>query len=491
MIDSVDACIFGLPPAPFDLDAFFLARERMNKRTPFVYLPLGDFPRGAWCYRNIYRHLRRGDLVLFSSRADKAIHDTLVASSPACTGVVSWGIEPRRFCVPRETRVATRRHLGLEPGHVVFIYHGRITAEKNVHGALMMFRRIARELPTTRLWIVGDTPSHHELGPQPLSRLRALASTFRRVLLDRALDDRVLFWGSVSPVALPRILAAADVAVNLTLNGDENFGYGIVEAMASGLPVIGTDWGGLKDTIDDGITGYRVPTIVTSTGVAVDQWIAVTRARMLASDPERRRHMGAAAVRRVAERFDVQQFVQAVAQEIHHRIEAGDTATSAEHQWTRLGRRLARAYSTSWPGDSARRIPTALPVGPSLFAEHPLMRTVLRPYATGDLLDRPRGDAVFFLSTDLVDVRATAISSRDPRYGFNLARPPAVDRAVVRALRARGFCDLAALSDAVASSPRRVKESLRRLLRAGIVLQSHNGSLARPDPEEHRHDTDG
>jgi hypothetical protein len=385
-------------------------------------------------------------------------------------------------------RIETRRHLGVEPGDVVLVYHGRVTAEKNVHGALMMFRRIAREREGTRLWIVGDTPGHHELGPQPLSRLRPapLAAAFKRAVRDRALDDRVLFWGRVSPAALPRILAAADVAVNFTLNGDENFGYAIVEAMASGLPVIGTDWGGLKDTIDDGVTGYRVPTVGTSTGVAVDQWVAVSRARTLVSDPIRRRRMGAAAARRVARRFDVRQFVKVVAHEIHGLVAASDTASAARHAWTSLGQRLARTYSRPWPGDPARTIPIAIPVGPALFAEHPLMRTVLRPYTTSDQLTRPHGDAMFFLSTDLVDVRATAISSRDPRYAFRMARPLRVDRAVVRALSARGFCDLATLSDEVGSSPRRLRESLRRLLRAGIVLQSRPIDRS-TDPEEHRH----
>ena len=44
----------------------------------------------------------------------------------------------------------------------------------------------------------------------------------------------------------------ADVAINLTLHHDENFGLAQVEAMACGLPVVGSLWGGLKDTIRDG-----------------------------------------------------------------------------------------------------------------------------------------------------------------------------------------------------------------------------------------------
>jgi hypothetical protein len=151
---------------------------------------------------------------------------------------------------------------------------------------------------------------------------------------------------------------------------------------------------------------------------------------------------------------------------------------------------LARTYSRPWPGHSARTIPIAIPVSPALLAEHPLMRTVLRPYATGDQLERPQRDAIFFLSTDLIEVRATAISSRDPRYVFRLARPLQMDRAVVRTLIARGFCDFTTLSNEVDSSPRRLQASLRRLLSAGIVIQSPPMDRS-TDPEEHRHGAHG
>jgi len=47
--------------------------------------------------------------------------------------------------------------------------------------------------------------------------------------------------------------------------------------MACGAPVVGTNWGGLKDTIIDGETGYKISTVVTSSGVKVDWWEAVSK----------------------------------------------------------------------------------------------------------------------------------------------------------------------------------------------------------------------
>ena len=56
------------------------------------------------------------------------------------------------------------------------------------------------------------------------------------------------------------IRAAADLFTLLSDNIQESFGLAPVEALAAGLPVVGTDWDGLKDTVEHGVTGFRVPT---------------------------------------------------------------------------------------------------------------------------------------------------------------------------------------------------------------------------------------
>jgi glycosyltransferase involved in cell wall biosynthesis len=482
VLNRVDACIFGLPRSPFDLDPFFIVRERMGKRIPFVYMPLGEFPCGAWCYRNIHQHLRAGDLLLFSSRADKAIHDALVASTPARVVVSGFGVRAQRFRTSAAMRLVTRGHLGIDREEVVFVYHGRITAEKNVHGAMMMFRRITGKHPRTRLWIIGDTPGHQELEPQPIARLssNSLTRAFRELVQRDAIENRVLFWGRLSPAAIPGILGAADVAVNFTLNADENFGYSTIEAMAAGLPVIGTDWGGLKDTIEDGVTGFRIPTVVTSRGVAMDQWIACQRALTLVENATERERMGAAAKRRVAELFNLDRFVNSVAEEIRVQISSCERQQQVPHVWSALGKRLSKQYSAVLPGNQSRVLPNRIPFSATLFAEHPLMRKVVERYATERQSERPRRHAVFFLATDLVDIRPTVMSSKDPRYVFNLKSKAPVDRALIRVLLGRGFCDRSSLARHVSElfDRRCIEKSLRRLLRAGIVLQS--GGRARP-----------
>ena len=53
---------------------------------------------------------------------------------------------------------------------------------------------------------------------------------------------------------------AADVFVSPSDNIQETFGLAVLEAMASGLPVVASDWDGYRDLVADGETGFLVPT---------------------------------------------------------------------------------------------------------------------------------------------------------------------------------------------------------------------------------------
>jgi glycosyltransferase involved in cell wall biosynthesis len=77
----------------------------------------------------------------------------------------------------------------------------------------------------------------------------------------------------------------------------EPFGGVVMEAMALGIPVIGTKIGGTVEQIEDGKTGFLVPP-------ADPQAIAAAVAK-LASAPERRRQMGLDGRKRVADQFNI------------------------------------------------------------------------------------------------------------------------------------------------------------------------------------------
>ena len=61
--------------------------------------------------------------------------------------------------------------------------------------------------------------------------------------------------------------AGADIFCSLADNIQESFGLTPIEAMASGLPVIVSDWDGYRDTVRDGVDGYTIPTLAPSKGL--------------------------------------------------------------------------------------------------------------------------------------------------------------------------------------------------------------------------------
>jgi glycosyltransferase involved in cell wall biosynthesis len=107
------------------------------------------------------------------------------------------------------------------------------------------------------------------------------------------LDDIVRFVGRVSSQDLERWYAAADVFA--LPSSSEAQGIVALEAMASGLPVIASAVGGLLGTIDDGRTGYLVP--------SGDFDALAARLAELLSNPSQRARIGMAARESVAREF--------------------------------------------------------------------------------------------------------------------------------------------------------------------------------------------
>ena len=110
---------------------------------------------------------------------------------------------------------------------------------KRVMDVLHVFERVARVVPS-RLVMVGDGPD------------RSIAEAFCR---DRRLRDRVLFLGNVPN--LEEIVGGSDLF--LLPSEAESFGMAALEAMASEVPVIATNAGGLPEVITDGETGFLLP----------------------------------------------------------------------------------------------------------------------------------------------------------------------------------------------------------------------------------------
>jgi glycosyltransferase involved in cell wall biosynthesis len=108
------------------------------------------------------------------------------------------------------------------------------------------------------------------------------------------LQDDVRFLGRL---AEPReLLWASDLFVMPSIN--EGLGVAALEAMACGLPIVGSAVGGLREVVEHDVNGILVP--------AGDSEQLASAITVLISSPERRAAMGAAGRARVVERFSMQ-----------------------------------------------------------------------------------------------------------------------------------------------------------------------------------------
>jgi len=218
-----------------------------------IFNALGGLPRGAANFRGAMPYLYRKDAVWLTSSPDMEIYFSLV---------VQDGTQPAPLWIPFGTDLTNFRPLnnsehqqklrdtwGISPNDFVLIYTGRVTIEKNVHATLEAVAELTRLGYPVKLVIVGrieDTP-FGDFHIHPVN----VEEKITTLIEDHGISTHVTILDWQKDNTLNEILNAADAFINLTLHHDENFGLSQIEAMSAGLPVIGTAWGGLQDTIID------------------------------------------------------------------------------------------------------------------------------------------------------------------------------------------------------------------------------------------------
>jgi glycosyltransferase involved in cell wall biosynthesis len=176
---------------------------------------------------------RLADVVLANSTA------TAATVTSGRVEVVNPGVDLERFH-PGPCDGALRATLTSEPAAPLVAILGRIDPEKGVEHVL----RAAAAVDGVHVVVVGAPNVADERFADGL-----------RVLGADLLGDRVRFVGPRADV--PDVLRVVDVLVNASRA--EPFGRTVLEAQASGVPVIGTDSGGIPEFVDHDRTGLLVP----------------------------------------------------------------------------------------------------------------------------------------------------------------------------------------------------------------------------------------
>lgn len=190
------------------------------------------------------------------------------------------GVDPEVFSA--RDKSAARERLGWTADERVLLQLGRMVPRKGIDTVIEALALLKNE-PNLRLVIVGgETDEPDPVRTPEIGRLQALAKL-------RGVADRVHFTGKRDQTALADYYAAADVFV--TTPWYEPFGITPLEAMACGVPVVGSKVGGIRHTVVEGYTGFLVP--------PKDPAALADRLRTLLRDPVLARFMGENGMRRV------------------------------------------------------------------------------------------------------------------------------------------------------------------------------------------------
>lgn len=202
--------------------------------------------------------------------------------------VIYNGVDVDRFEAARQQRAALRAELS--PACCVLLFAARMVAQKRPLELLRVFGQLQRDAPAgappLRLWMLGDGP---------------LLEAARSAAAQLPDPDAVQFFGRRDDVE--QFMAAADVFVLASTR--EGFSNAIVEALASGLPVVASDVGGNAEAVRDGVEGRIVP--------PQDDGALAAALRQLWLEPTTRRAMALAATGRARE-FSLPRMIAAIEQ---------------------------------------------------------------------------------------------------------------------------------------------------------------------------------
>ncbi len=238
--------------------------------------------------------------------------------------IIPLGVDCDAFAKSQQTdqaRRQLRKELGIGDNDIVALFMGRFSFHAKAHPLPMyMGLESAARATGKKIWLVqaGWFPNDH-IKQEFVNGARQFCPSVQNLFVDGR-----------KPEVRRNIWFVADIFISLPDNIQETFGITPVEAMAAGLPAVVTDWNGYKDTVEEGVTGFRVPTFMPEAGtgeelasrffygvdtydryiglssqcIAVDIGATAQALTELARNDDLRRRMGENGIKRAREVYD-------------------------------------------------------------------------------------------------------------------------------------------------------------------------------------------
>lgn len=221
-----------------------------NLPKPFIWGPVG----GGVPYPTAFREVEKREPWIYQLRAldrlrlflDPLLVNTLKrASAIVLTSHATAAMLPRRYhgklTVIPEAFEAADVHPAPPSAEIQYVFSsGRLVPYKGMEFLLKAFASQCRS-SRVELQISGDGPE---------------ADRLQKLIEELQMEDRIKLLGRVSRERNYELMAGSLFCVFPALN--EAFGHVNLEAMATGKPVIVTDWGGPSDIVENGVSGFKI-----------------------------------------------------------------------------------------------------------------------------------------------------------------------------------------------------------------------------------------
>lgn len=157
--------------------------------------------------------------------------------------IVPTGIDVAKFYSENQNKrdlELLKKELKLKKDNFIITYIGRLAEEKNIELLIRNHKKLNKRC---KLLIVGSGPDLEK---------------FKKMAKNEELEDRIIFTGAIPHYDIPSYYAISNIFVTASVT--ETQGLTVIEAMASGLPVVCADDEAFKDSVIDGLNGKTFKT---------------------------------------------------------------------------------------------------------------------------------------------------------------------------------------------------------------------------------------
>jgi len=283
--------------------------DRTYKEFPIVFYGLGSMQKGAAWLADNHNTFRCYDKAILNCTSCVNIFDKLVKDQSLSRVMIPFGVDTDIFR-PAADKAVLRKKYNIPEDAFIAVYAGRINHQKNPLVLLSALRELRKKYDDLVFMFLGSfddfyIPEFNE------GRVSDIKEVFMSEVEKFGLGSSVILFDTQNDTnKYAELLSLADIGINATTLISENFGYTPVEMQACGLPVVGTAWGGLKDTITDEAAGFKIETVHSKFGARINTEQLKDRIEFLITHNDIRNTMSKSARLNAANNYSLKLFAE-------------------------------------------------------------------------------------------------------------------------------------------------------------------------------------